>query len=195
MELLILAQSAEASEVAEIAGALFGLLMMGFFFVVVPLLPIVVGGIVGAYLEKQHFQEFAEREEGTRHVPMSDLATPPPGISVGRGALVEGSVVISADHFRSMRARFRKLIGGEFKGLVKMQERAKREALLRMKEQAIAQGAVAVCNVRVETSTIAGNRPESVAGAEVIAFGTALFPAISGSSGRTPPPIPGTNVA
>jgi uncharacterized protein YbjQ (UPF0145 family) len=60
------------------------------------------------------------------------------------------------------------------KSLQRMQERARREAILRMTAEARALGAKAVTNVRIETSTIAGKRRGKCAGVEIIAFGTAL---------------------
>ena len=153
------------------------LAIMGFIFFVIffSILPILVGGVIGSIQEKKHFASLAQREGATADFLLSDLAAPPPGLEVEAGELVEGSVVIAADYFKNFKSRFRKFIGGEFHGLQAMQERGKREAILRMKETAIARGAVAVCNVRVVTSTIAGKQPDSVAGAEVLASGTALF--------------------
>ena len=160
------------------------LAVVGFilFLLFISLGPILIGGLVGWIQEKKHFEELDRREGATAGFPLSDLALPPPGLEVEGGELVEGSVVIAADYFKNFKARFRKLIGGEFHGLQAMQERGKREAILRMKESAMARGAVAVCNVRVVTSTIAGKKPDSVAGAEVLASGTALF---AGGSPRT----------
>jgi len=73
-------------------------------------------------------------------------------------------------------AKFRKIFGGEFQSLGRMMERARREAALRMIEEAAKLGATAVCNVRYETSTISGSKPGSISGSEVIAYGTALIP-------------------
>ena len=185
-----LTAQSESPGIPEALVAFLGFLFFAFAFLIVPLLPILIGGLVGTFLERKHYEDLACREEATRHLVISDLATPPPGLEVGSGVLVDGSVVIAPDHFRSLRARFRKLIGGEFKGLVKIQERARREALMRMKEKAIALGAVAIANVRVETSTISGNRPDSVAGAEIIASGTALIPEVVGSLSSMPPSNP-----
>lgn len=160
---------------AEGLAALLGVLFFVFLVFVFSFGPILVGGIVGTIQEKQHFEDIARREQATATFPLSDLRTPPPGMTPAQAVLVEGSVVIASDYFKNFRARWRKIFGGEFHGLQRMQERGKREAILRMKEQAIARGAVAVCNVRVVTSTISGKRPDSVAGAEVLASGTALF--------------------
>ena len=81
---------------------------------------------------------------------------------------------MAADYFKSFASSLKTLIGGRMKSLERMQERARREAVLRMTEQARALGAKAVTNVRIDTSTISGKRQGSCAGVEVIASGTAL---------------------
>ena len=54
-------------------------------------------------------------------------------------------------------------------------ERARREALCRMLEDAQRLGATAVINVRYETANIGGMGPNSMPMAEVVAYGTAVF--------------------
>lgn len=166
------------------ATGLLGVLFIGFIFVLIFFSPIwimLIGGIVGAAQERQHFKELDSRERAIAGMSVTDLKTAPPGMNVERAELVVGAVVIAADHFKSFRARWRKWIGGEYKFLTRMQERARREAILRMLEQARVKGATAVCNVRVETSSIAGSQPGKISGCELIAYGTALIPAPNAS--------------
>jgi uncharacterized protein YbjQ (UPF0145 family) len=172
------------------AVGLLGALVVAFLTLAIllsPFLVLLVGGLVGAAQERQHFRELSDRERGMAGLLVTNLKSPPPGMAVGRAALVTGSVVIAADHFKTFRAKWRKIFGGRFDALARMQERARREAILRMLELARSQGATAVCNVRVETSSIAGNQPGKVSGSELIAYGTALIPASPGVAG--PPPI------
>jgi uncharacterized protein YbjQ (UPF0145 family) len=175
------------NEAVGLLGALVMALVVA-LVVLSPFLLILIGGLVGAAQERQHFKELENRERALAGMSVTDLRTPPPGMAVDRAELVVGAVVIAADHFKTFRAKWRKLIGGEFKALSRMQERARREAILRMLEQARSKGATAVCNVRVETSSISGNQPEKVSGSELIAYGTALIPSPAGVAG--PPPIP-----
>jgi len=166
------------------ATGLLGVLLVGFVFALIifgPFIVMLIGGLVGAAQERQHFKELDSRERALAGMSVTDLKTPPPGMAVDRAELVVGAVVIAADHFKSFRARWRKLIGGEFKFLSRMQERARREAILRMLEQARMKGATAVCNVRVETCAIAGKQPGKISGCELIAYGTALIPAANAS--------------
>jgi uncharacterized protein YbjQ (UPF0145 family) len=55
-------------------------------------------------------------------------------------------------------------------------ERARREAILRMTEEAQQQGFDAIFNVRLETSRLANARRDGkgVAGVEMLAYGTAV---------------------
>ena len=55
-------------------------------------------------------------------------------------------------------------------------ERARREAVLRMKEDAKARGATSVWNIRLETASIAKGARQNTASVEVMAYGTALTP-------------------
>ena len=75
-----------------------------------------------------------------------------------------------------MVASLKGLVGGQLKSYEPLMERARREAVLRMKEQAITQGFSAVVNVRLETSRLASAHSggEGTSGVEVLAFGTAV---------------------
>lgn len=169
-----------------------------FFFVVVPLLffsPFLIligGGLIGAVQERRHFEDLARREKALAGFLLTDLKTPPPGLQIVGGTLVTGSVVIAADHFKTFCARWRKIFGGEFRSLAKMQERARREAILRMVEEARKIGATTICNVRVETSSIGARREGQVSGCELVAYGTALIPAMPGANAPVgaPPTLP-----
>ena len=54
--------------------------------------------------------------------------------------------------------RWRNFFGGEMKAYVKLIERARREALLRVVEQARQMGYNAICNLRLQTADIGGSR-------------------------------------
>ena len=63
-------------------------------------------------------------------------------------ALFLGSVVVSADYFKMFASALRSLVGGRVIVYESVLDRGRREAILRMKEQAIAWGATQVVNVR-----------------------------------------------
>ena len=148
-------------------------LLISLFFMTSPLWLLIGGGLIGRYNENKHFADIARREAEMADIVLSDLRTAPAGLAAQRSELVTGSMVVAADYFKSFASRLKTLIGGEMRSLQRMQERARREAVLRMTEEARKLGAKAVTNVRINTSTIAGKRQGSCAGVEVIASGTA----------------------
>jgi uncharacterized protein YbjQ (UPF0145 family) len=90
--------------------------------------------------------------------------------------LVTGSVVISVDYFKRFLASLRTLIGGRVTSYESLLDRARREAILRMKEEASKLGADKVFNIKLETSSISKSAKGKVGSIEVLAYGTALIP-------------------
>lgn len=141
-------------------------------------IPLTLFYFIGRHLEQKHLASIREREESLRWLPVTTFETVPREWShYGTSALVSGSVVISLDYFKRFVAGLRNLIGGRIGAYESLLERARREALLRMKCQAQLKGAKAVINVRLETSRLASARAggQGTAGVEVLAFGTALL--------------------
>ncbi len=141
-----------------------------------PLLILVVAYFIGNHLEKRHFHDIREREAKLHGFPVVSFDTMPDDWKVGRSDMVTGSIVISLDYFKRVIAGLRGLIGGRIKTYEPLLERARREALLRMTEEARLQGYDAIFNVRLETSRLANARRDGkgVAGVEMLAFGTAV---------------------
>lgn len=82
--------------------------------------------------------------------------------------VVSGST-IRAKHFgRDFAAGIKNLFGGELKGYTELLEETRKEAIRRLKEQALSIGANAVINVRFSTSSIAQGA------AEIYVYGTAV---------------------
>ncbi|MGH8664838.1 MAG: YbjQ family protein, partial [Burkholderiales bacterium] len=96
---------------------------------------------------------------------------------------VHGTVVVSADYFKTFVAGLRNLIGGRFRAYETLLERARREAVLRLKEQARAKGARLVVCVRFETTSISSGWAPAI---EVLAYGTALVPLSAGIRSMAP---------
>ena len=136
---------------------------------------LIVAYFTGTFLERRHYASIRERESRWRSIPAITFRSVPSGWRVIESTLVTGSVVISVDYFKRFLSGLRILFGGRVKSYETLLDRARREALLRLKEDAVEQGCHAVINVRLETSRIANSRnSESVAGLEVLAFGTGL---------------------
>ncbi len=135
------------------------------------LIALALGYSVGRWLERRHYRSLREREQALLHVVALNTRYVPEGVAATSAQLVSGGVVISSDYFKTFVAGFRSFFGGRFRGYETLLERARREALLRLKAEAEAAGSTLVIGVRFHTTTIAGSTTPSV---EVLAFGTAL---------------------
>lgn len=151
-----------------------------FLQIVVPLATVVIllalGATVGRSRERRHFAELDQRETAVRELPVTDLRSVPPGLAPVDAILVTGNTVIASDYLKTFLSGFRMIFGGEMRSYTTMIERARRESRLRMVEDAMRKGAVAVINVRFETSPIGLNSGQAAPMSEVLCYGTALLP-------------------
>lgn len=137
---------------------------------------LIMGYLFGQYFERKHYRSILERESNTLQLPLLTLKTVPEGIKRCNAELVAGNVVVSVDYFKRFLAGLRAIVGGRVKSYESLIDRARREAILRMKEQAIDKGACVVTNVRIETSSISKGRRKTIGSIEVLAYGTAISP-------------------
>lgn len=157
------------------------------FDIALVLVLLALGYGFGSYREKQHYASIRQRE-----VDLSDIlvfeSRFPPGLSPmlsehekslastasSGGQMVTGSVVISIDYFKMFVANLRKLIGGRLRSYESLLDRGRREAILRMKQEAKNLGANQIFNVRFETSSISKGASGNLGSVEVLAYGSAL---------------------
>lgn len=135
----------------------------------------VLGYVFGRLAETRHFTSIRKRERRLRNILIFSTRYCPPDIIPEGTVLVTGSVVISVDYFKRFVASLRNLFGGPITSYESLLERARREALLRMKEEAKSQGADMIINVKTETSPISQGVYNNMGCVEVIAYGTALI--------------------
>ena len=149
---------------------------MDFFQIAFTLLLLGGSYLLGSLLERRHFVDLRAREARHKDHPALTLQTPPDAADVRESTLVAGNVVVSLDYFKRFLAGLRAIFGGRIRAYEPLLDRARREALLRMREAAIARGFDMVINVRIETSRLAAaaRNGQGTAGVEVLAFGTAL---------------------
>jgi uncharacterized protein YbjQ (UPF0145 family) len=142
----------------------------------VPLFLLALGYVAGSMAEQSHYKSIRVRELRFRRMPTTNLRRPPVHWRVDGVALVSGSTVVSVDYFKRFLAQLRGLVGGRVRAYESLLDRARREAVLRMKEEAAKSGYDAVINVRLESTNIASplRNDKGTAGIEVLAFGTAL---------------------
>lgn len=134
---------------------------------------LVVGFFAGTIVEKRHYASIRKREREYADVLAFAVRFPPDRVTPQRAFLVHGTVVVSSDYFKTFVAGLRSLFGGRVRSYETLMERARREALLRLKQSARAQGAKLVICVRFETTTISTGGAASM---EVFVYGTALIP-------------------
>ena len=135
-----------------------------------------LGYVVGQAREKKHYASIRSREEQLRHVMAVTLREMPGLSGAYQPTLVTGAVCVSIDYFKRFTAGLRFLFGGRVSAYETIIDRARREAILRMKERAVAHGYEAIICVRVETARIASSRNDGkgTAAMEVVAYGTAV---------------------
>ncbi len=138
---------------------------------------LVLGLVVGGLVERQHFTSLAKREAELKPILVFNEKQPPPG-DYKDARLVVGSVVLGEDYFKRFAASLRSFFGGNMRMYESLMDRGRREAILRMKEDARQRGARVIFNVRLETSSLGdGGNGRGMFSAEFIAYGTALVPA------------------
>jgi uncharacterized protein YbjQ (UPF0145 family) len=151
-----------------------------------------VGLIFGGMAERRHFRKLSQREaanivrvDNRKRITASD--------TVSDAALVLGQVVVATDYWKSFAMKLRNLVGGEAKSADRLMQRGRREALMRLCDEAAARGATEVWNVRLMFSNIGMMRGRTGnMQVEVFAFGTAVTrrpDAATPSTATAGPPI------
>lgn len=125
---------------------------------------------IGTYREKAHFKNIVEREKALVLLPLLSMKYAEDR-TVVKTELVMGSVVIGGDFFKQVVASLASLFGMRISVAEAMMDRARREAVLRMKEKAV--GADAILNVRIEGLKIGARK--KITGIEAMACGTAVY--------------------
>jgi len=106
-------------------------------------------GLSGQAIGRRHLRAIAAREVALRAIPADDLPEPPGGFGE-RAVMVSSAVVLGSDLLTIIGASLRSLTGGEVRRYGPLLQRARREAVLRLQEEARALGFDGVCNVRIE---------------------------------------------
>jgi uncharacterized protein YbjQ (UPF0145 family) len=136
---------------------------------------LLTGYVVGTLLENTHYNSIRAREKELNAIPAIASKILPTEFEPCETALVAGNVVISVDYFKKFVAGLRIIIGGRVTTFESLIDRARREAVLRMKEEARKLGANYVFNIKMETSSISKGQNNSIGSVEVLAYGTAVI--------------------
>ena len=136
---------------------------------------LILGYGFGSLAERRHYRSILRREEEHNDLIIVASKTLPEAALPPATELVMGSVVISVDYFKRFVAQLRMIFGGRVHTYESLLDRGRREALLRMQEQARVLGASMIFNTRFETSSISKGNGNSVGSIEVLAYGTAVI--------------------
>ena len=135
---------------------------------------VAIGYFTGQWLERRHFRSIRQREQELLELVTTSSKRPlgelPP---VREVKLVKGSAVISIDYFKRIAATLRGLFGGNVRAYETLVDRARREAILRLKESC--PDATQIINLRIETSSIFKGKGDQVGSVEVLAYATAIY--------------------
>lgn len=99
---------------------------------------------------------------------LTNMETVPGRTIVRHIGLAQGNVVRAKHVGRDIAAGLKNIVGGELRGYTELLEEARRDAIRRMEEDARSQGANAVVNVRLSTSSVTSGA------SELYAYGTAV---------------------
>ena len=127
----------------------------------------------GSWIEQRHYRSIQERESALMYLPAVASRQVPP--ERYRQELVLGNVTVSVDYFKRMLSALHWVFGGNVTSYETLLDRARREALLRMKEMAAERGASLVLNVKYETASVSKGAGDAIGSVEVLAYGTALI--------------------
>ncbi len=150
----------------------------------ITLILLVLGYVFGKLAEGRHYRSIQVREELLVRLPTTSCKQPlRTGTPISHAELVHGHVVISIDYFKRLLAGLRNFFGGTVRSYETLLDRARREAVLRLKESCPT--ANEIINLRIETSSISkGRSDDRVGSVEVLAYGTAIYYEQSSSQSR-----------
>jgi uncharacterized protein YbjQ (UPF0145 family) len=135
---------------------------------------IITGYIFGQIHERRHYASIRRRESEVVHLVTTNSKRILGDVGeVVEARLVQGGVVISVDYFKRIVTSLRNFFGGNIRGYETLVDRARREAILRLKESC--PDATQIINLRLETSSIYKGKGNQIGSVEVLAYATAIY--------------------
>ncbi|WP_312156005.1 YbjQ family protein [Acinetobacter variabilis] len=126
-----------------------------------------VGFGFGRYNERKHLQYLDEQEQRLAYIWVNNSRFIE---STFPGHMISSNVVISHDYFKYAIANVQNMLGGRLTSYESVVERARREAIVRLKLEAEKMGADQIMGIRLSTTEL-GMQGGMV---EVFAYGTAI---------------------
>ncbi len=126
-----------------------------------------VGFGFGRYNERKHLQYLDEQEQRLAYIRVNNSRF---NESTFPGHMISSNVVISHDYFKYAIANVQNMLGGRLTSYESVVERARCEAIVRLKLEAEKMGADQIMGIRLSTTEL-GMQGGMV---EVFAYGTAI---------------------
>ncbi|NHB65278.1 heavy metal-binding domain-containing protein [Acinetobacter sp. YWS30-1] len=126
-----------------------------------------VGFGFGRFNERKHLQYLDEQEQRLAYIRVNNSRFIE---STFPGHMISSNVVISHDYFKYAIANVQNMLGGRLTSYESVVERARREAIVRLKLEAEKMGADQIMGIRLSTTEL-GMQGGMV---EVFAYGTAI---------------------
>lgn len=137
------------------------------FKVLVFVILFTVGWAFGRHAERKHLNELALQERRLAYIRIDNNRFK---TSEHLGQLVSSNVVISHDYFKYVIANIQNFFGGRLTSYESVVDRARREAVVRLKLEAEKMGATQIMGLRLSTTEL-GMQGGMI---EVFAYGTAI---------------------
>jgi uncharacterized protein YbjQ (UPF0145 family) len=134
---------------------------------------LILGYIAGTMAESRHYRRIRIREKLLNRIPAISIRIPP-DMNCDQ-VLVSGNIVIANDYFKLFVAGLKGFFGGQLNTYETLLDRGRREAILRMKEEAKKLNARLIVNVKLTTSNLGVAQNKASGSLEVYAYGTALI--------------------
>lgn len=143
--------------------------------ILILLIVIVITYVTGTIIEKNHYKSIIKREIALIKKPIINAGakTWNSKKKIKKIELVTGEVVISGDYFKNFAATLKSFFGGRLTSFESVLDRGRREAILRMRENA--KDANFIINAKIESVMINDYYTNnSVPQCAIIAYGTAI---------------------
>lgn len=129
----------------------------------------ILGWLLATFLERKHIKCLERKEQQLIEIQLNNLKKTVNEYHEN-SAFLMGSVVIAHDYFRGFFIVLRKIIGGNISAYERITQRGRREALIRLKENALSHGFNKVINVRFDSTKVGNN----ITAVEIVAYGTGI---------------------
>ena len=133
-----------------------------------------IGWVIAWAWERRGLKKLAEREAfySDVNVESSERRLEGEGFESAQSDIIEGSMVLSHDYFRGFTIFLARIFGGQIRHYDRLFDRCRREAIVRLKENAAGQGMSRIVNLKIVPTAIKRNGPATV---EVVVYGTGIY--------------------